>query len=327
MAEWLIERGIGETRAARIEDGGIAEMRIIREGRGPRAGEVWDARLTAKLGARRGIVLLGADEALLEPMPAGLAEGGLARVVVVREPIPERGRPRLAKVRAEGVPGASPGLIAAAAMFNPPDARVLGHGETLDDWGWDEALAEAESGLMPFPGGSLAIAPTPAMTTIDIDGDLPAVDLAMVGVRAAAAAIRRLDIGGSIGIDLPTLRDRAARQVAGGLVDALLPQPFERTAVNGFGFLQIVRPRQRASIVELVQNAPVETAALALLRVAERTPGAGPRTLTAAPRVAAWLGNRSALLTELERRIGAPVALAEDAALGLQAGHVHAAQT
>lgn len=325
MAEWLIERSIGETRAALIEAGEIAEMRIVREG-GPRAGEIWNARLTTKLGARRGIVALGDHEALLEPVPADLAEGGLVRVVVMREPIPERGRPRLAKVRAEGAAGAVPGLITVPA-FDPPGARTLGYGETLDHHGWGEAIADAESGHVAFPGGSLAIVPTPAMTTIDIDGDLPAADLAMAGVRAAVAAIRRFDIGGSIGIDLPTLRDKAARQAAGDLVDSLLPQPFERTAVNGFGFLQIVRPRPRASIIELVQNAPVETAALALLRLAARTPGAGPRTLTAAPRVVTWLRGRAALVTELERRIGAQVVLAEDAALALQAGHVHAAQS
>ncbi len=327
MAEWLIERGIGETRAAYVENGEITEMRIIRDGRGPRAGEVWDVRLTTKLGGRRGIVLLGAEEALLEPVPTGVTEGGLLRVVVTREAIPERGRPRLAKVRAEDAPGAAPGLIAAAPAFAPPGARTLGHGETLDSYGWGEAIAAAESGHIAFPGGSLAITPTPAMTTIDVDGDLPAPALAHAGVRAAVAAIRRFDIGGSIGIDLPTVRDKAARLAAGDLVDTLLPQPFERTAVNGFGFLQIVRPRERASIIELLQNAPIETAAFGLLRVAERTPGAGPRMLTAAPRIVAWLQGRAALLSELERRVGAPVVLAEDAALALQAGHVHATQS
>ncbi len=327
MDEWLIERGIGETRAALIENGEIAEMRILREADAPRSGEVWDARLTTKLGARRGIVLLGANEAVLEPLPAGLAEGGLVRVVVMREPIPERGRPRLAKVRADGVSGGSPGLVSPAPAFAPTGARVLGHAETLDDWGWGEAIAAAESGSLAFTGGSLAIVPTPAMTTIDIDGDLPAVELAMAGVRAAVQAIRRFDIGGSIGIDLPTLRDKAARQAAGDLVDRCLPQPFERTAVNGFGFLQIVRPRMRASIVELVSGARLETAALALLRLAERTPGAGRRTLTAAPPVAAWLRMHADLIAQLERRAGASVGLVEDDRLGLQAGHVHATQS
>lgn len=327
MAEWLVERGIGETRAAYVENDEIVEMRIARENAGPRLGEVWDARLTGKLGARRGIVALGPDEALLEPVPADLTEGGLVRVEVVREPIPERGRPRLAKVRAIGDAGAAPQRVSAGAGDVPTNARLLriDSDETLDSYGWAEAAEQARSGLVAFPGGSLAIVPTPAMTTIDVDGDLPLAELAMAGARAAAAAIRRFDIGGSIGIDLPTLRDKAARQAAGDLFDALLPQPFERTAVNGFGFIQIVRPRPRASIVERMQGTPVETAALALLRLAERTPGAGPRVLTAAPRVYAWLRERPALVAELERRIGAAATLAPDPALGLEAGHVHAA--
>ena len=67
----------------------------------------------------------------------------------------------------------------------------------------------------------------------------------MAGAAAAARAIRRLGIGGSIGIDLPTLAAQAERQAAAAALDAVLPQPFERTAVNGFGFLQIVRRRER----------------------------------------------------------------------------------
>ena len=107
---------------------------------------------------------------------------------------------------------------------------------------------------------------TPAMTLFDVDGSLPPAELAVAGAAAAARAIRRLGIGGSIGIDLPTLPARADRQAAAAALDAVLPQPFERTAVNGFGFLQIVRRRERPSLPELVQGDPVGAAARALLR-------------------------------------------------------------
>ena len=86
---------------------------------------------------------------------------------------------------------------------------------------------------------------TPAMTLFDVDGGLPPAALAEAGAAAAARAILRFGIAGSIGIDLPTL-PRDERQAAAAAVDAILPQPFERTAVNGFGFLQIVRRRTRA---------------------------------------------------------------------------------
>ena len=119
------------------------------------------------------------------------------------------------------------------------------------------------------------------MTLIDVDGFLPAGELALRGAAEAARAIRRLDIGGSIGIDLPTVGSKAARQEAAAAIDAALPQPFERTAVNGFGFVQIVRPRGRASLVELAQDrAPFEARAL-LRRAAFET--AGPKTPRRSP--------------------------------------------
>ena len=46
MPEWLIEEGIGETRAALIENDEIVETRIRREGVTP-AGTILEAKLAA----------------------------------------------------------------------------------------------------------------------------------------------------------------------------------------------------------------------------------------------------------------------------------------
>src|SRR3546814_20874469 len=86
-------------------------------------------------------------------------------------------------------------------------------------------------------------------------------------------SIRRLGITGSIGIDLPTMNGKAERMAAAEALDRALPQPFERTAVNGFGFMQIIRRRTRPSLPELVQADPALAAALALLRRPERQGG------------------------------------------------------
>ena len=51
LPEWLVERGIGETRCALIEDGEIVEARILLDGIA-RAGTVLQARLTS-VGDRR----------------------------------------------------------------------------------------------------------------------------------------------------------------------------------------------------------------------------------------------------------------------------------
>jgi hypothetical protein len=162
------------------------------------------------------------------------------------------------------------------------------------------------------------------MTLFDVDGALAPAELAVAGAAAAARAIRRFGIGGSIGIDLPTL-PKAERHAPADAVDALLPQPFERTGVNGFGFLQIVRRRERVSIPELVQLMPAPAAARALLRRATRSQGHGTRTLTAAQSVIAEIEAHPEWTQELARRLGTPIRLQADPRLAISAGHVHSA--
>ncbi|MBU1258905.1 MAG: ribonuclease, partial [Alphaproteobacteria bacterium] len=98
--------------------------------------------------------------------------------------------------------------------------------------------------------------------------------------------------------------------------------PFERTAVNGFGFLQIIRKRERANLIELLRADPVETAALALLRRAERHGNGGAVTLTAAPAIIDLLHRKSDWIEQLAKRRGGAITLTADATLALGAGHV-----
>ena len=115
------------------------------------------------------------------------------------------------------------------------------------------------------------------------------------------------------------------RQAAAAAVDAILPQPFERTAVNGFGFLQIVRRRERPSLPELLRADPVGAAARALLRRAGRL--AGPVTLARRARESiAALEARPDWLAALARRIGGAVALRAEPGLAISAGHVQSRQ-
>ncbi|MGQ0589178.1 MAG: ribonuclease [Sphingosinicella sp.] len=322
MAEWLHAEGIGEDRAILVENGEIVEAAVELPGR-VKAGAVLPARLVKVLvPGRSGITALGDEEALLEPIAAGLSEGADFHAEVVREAIPEAGKTKLAKVRAtDGPLGNAPTLAertgAVAVSISDPDL--------FEQAGWSELLEEAATGEIAFPGGALRMSLTPAMTLFDVDGQLPPAELAEAGAAAAARAIRRFGIAGSIGIDLPTVGDRAARQRAAAAVDAILPQPFERTAVNGFGFLQIVRRRERPSLPETVQADPVGAAARALLRRAERA-GPGPLTLHAAPAVVARIEAVPAWLALLERRAGAAVALRGEAGLAISAGHVQSRQ-
>jgi hypothetical protein len=311
LAEWIYEAGIGEERAALIEDGVIVEARTDRSDGRLRAGDVLAGRLKRKAGrAGRGEVeLRDGATALLAPVPPELTEGAPVVVEIVREAIPERDNPKLPLARAANEPARpAPTLRESLDNSGIPVRIVPPHGpDLLEEAGWSELLEQAESGLMPFPGGLLRIALTPAMTVIDVDGELAPAELAVRGATAAGQAIRRFDIGGSIGLDLPTLPDKRARQAAADAVDAALPQPFERTAVNGFGFLQIVRRRVRPSLMELVQSDPAHAQALALLRRLEREPLPGPDSVAASAPVAQLINKRADWIAELARRRGRPV--------------------
>lgn len=333
MAEWLYEAGIGEARAALVEGDEIVEATIERDDGALRAGAIVPARLVQLLvPGRRGILALtgegGGSEALIEPLPPTLAEGGTLLVEIVREAIAEPGRPKrpLARIAPPGaVPGPGPALRSRIGGSGTAVVELAAHDpDRLEAAGWSELLEEAMTGEIAFVGGALRLALTPAMTLFDVDGPLPPAELACLGAAAAARAIRRMGISGSIGIDLPTLASRAERQAAAAQIDAIIPAPFERTAVNGFGFLQLVRRRTRESLPELLRCDPVAAAALALLRRAERTSGAGARVIVAAPAVIVLIERNAPWRELLERRLGAPVSLRTDPALAISAGHVQA---
>ena len=275
---------------------------------------------------RRGIVRLGDHEGLIEPLPH-CDEGGLLRVEVTRAGLHEAGRPRLAKLRqiagdADVAGEVQPGQNLAARLAGRGRMVTLsGLGEDcLEAAGWSETVEAARSGHVGFVGGLLTISPTPAMTVIDIDGPGDPETLAQAAAPAVAAAIALFDLQGSIGVDFPTLAGKATRTRIGELLDAQLPTPFERTAVNGWGFVQIVRPRHRTNFVEAVR-AP-GFAALELLRRAARS-GAGNRTLAAHPAVIVWLERRPTLIATLARTLGGDIVLHADPALAMVAGDVH----
>jgi hypothetical protein len=326
LARWLFERGIGEDRAALVENGRILEGCIEVPGR-LRAGTVAAGRLTAILEPkRRGIVTLDqGGEALLEPLPPRLTEGAAVHVEIAREALAEEGREKLPRCRVtEAEESAGPGLEQRLRSTGAQVLAVQPSGpDLLEEAGWSELLEESATGVVDFAGGSLRMSLTPAMTLFDVDGTLPPAALAVAGAEAAGRAIRRFGIGGSIGIDLPTLRDKTDRLAAAAALDAVLPQPFERTAVNGFGFLQVVRRRERASLPELVQGDLTGAAARTLLRRAERAGGSGKRTLHAHPAVIARIRQNPEWLEALARSIGADVALQAEPALAISAGHVH----
>lgn len=329
LAEWLYEDGIGERRAAMIERGRIVECHVERDGDGIAAGARSMARLLAHDAGLLVVQLPDGEQALLSHLPAGIGIGGELLIEVTRSRVRERDLSKRAKCRPahpESSQSRACTLLERIQQTGVPVKTIHPHeGDALEQAGWSEWCDVAASGIMSFPGGLLRLSLTPAMVVIDVDGRLPAAELARNGAIAAANIIRALGIGGNIIIDLPTLASKAERIAAAQAFDSAMPLPFERTAVNGYGLLQVICPRRGPSIAERWQFTPIASAALALMRRAERHSArcsASTLHLNASPAEIAWITEHPDLVDALSRRAGRPINLRSDPALGIGHGYV-----
>lgn len=315
---WLVEEGIGEDRAIRLEGGRIVAARLHWPGELV-AGTVAEAVLVSRAkGSTRGTARLeGGEQVLVDRLAPSASEGAKLRIEVTRPALGEAGRRKLAQARPTGAPlRPAPGL-AQQLRAEGQSVQVV---RSFPEGDGGELLGEALAGEVAFAGGSLLFSPTPAMLLVDIDGTLPPRTLALAAVDPLAQALRRFDVGGSIGVDFPTLPardDRKALDTALGA--ALAGWPHERTAINGFGFVQIVARLQRPSLLHRAAFQRTALSARAVLRRAERLEGAGAIELTAHPAVLAEI--EGPLAEELARRSAREVRLRADPALALAGAH------
>ena len=304
MAEWLVEEGIGEHRAVRLDGDRIVASRVEWPGE-LAVGLVADAVLVTKAaGSKRGTARFeSGEEALVDRLPTTASVGAKIRLEVTRPALGERGRRKLARARpCDAAPRPAP-TLAERLRADGHEVRIV---REFPTGGSGELLAEAFAGEVAFSGGSLQFSPTPAMLLVDVDGTLSPRELALAAVEPLAAALQRFDVGGSVGIDFPTLGAKADRQaVDAALSDALADWPHERTAMNGFGFVQLVARLERPSLLHRAAFQRAGLASRKLLRQAERLEGAGAVLLSGHPALGSQL--KPEWLAELARSTGREV--------------------
>jgi ribonuclease G len=316
LAEWYVEEGIGEHRAVRLDRDRIAEARVQWPGE-LEAGQVEDAVLLARAaGSPRGTArLAGGEEVLVDRLPASANEGAAIRLEVTRPALGERGRRKLARARPTDSAIRPAPTLAERLRAEGHQVRVVREFPAGDG---ADLLAEAFAGEVAFAGGTLQFSPTPAMLLVDVDGTLAPPALARAAVGPLAEALRRFDVGGSIGIDFPTLVNKTDRRaIDEALASALGDWRHERTAMNGFGFVQLVARLERPSLLDRATFQRAATAARALLRRAERLSGPGALLLSGHPGLEAQL--RPEWLAELGRRTGREVRWEARAGLAIEA--------
>ena len=314
MAEWLIEEGIGETRALLIEGSRVLAARLRWRGELV-AGDLLPAQLTRKQGgARRGLATLeNGAEVLVDHLHSSLTEGQAFALRISRAAIAERGRFKRAQGRyfADALPNDEAFQVETEFAAREVPAFEAGL--------WEEVWHAASSASLAFAGGEILCSATPAMTVIDIDGEGPTKELALAAVPAIARALRWFDVGGNIGIDFPSVEAKTDRRLVDEALDtALVDWPHERTAMNGFGFVQLVARLEGPSLLHRFATSRMGMCARFALRVAERAQGTGPvLLLTVHPALKAKL--KPTWLEELARRAGRQVRIETDPGLALEA--------
>ncbi len=303
---WVVEDGVGETRALLIDGDKVLAAKLRWPGELYRGQEL-PAKLASKRGARGTAITAEGRELLVDRLPREVSEGSELDLVVTRAALAERGRYKLpsARLASQLLPVTDP-IETGKRVHRFPSGM------------WEEVWQAASSGEVAFDGGSLLFAVTPAMTLVDIDGALDPRSIALAAVEPLARSLAEFDLGGSIGIDFPTLEAKAERKaVDTALGDALGDWSHERTAMNGFGFVQLVARLEGPSLLHRFATSRLGMAARMALRRAEMVEGAGMTLLTVHPALKAKL--RPEWLAEVERRTGRPLRIETDPGLAIEA--------
>jgi len=319
----------GERRAARVENGNIVEIHIQRDALWA-LGETGAGRLERKTPSVAYVVTDDGHELLLRSKISD-PEGTRVTFEVTREAIAEPGRikPTEIALRDSGV---LPSLQKDALW----DARLMAFEQPVISASIADGFDIALSGQSKCGDVTISFQRTKAGLVFDVDGIGNAFDINQVAAAEIARVLRLYQVGAMVMIDFVSMEAKAQRTQIAEIFDAAArsdARPFERTAINGYGMMQVVRARPRPSVLDHLFGTRIaalsdQTQAYWLLRAVAQSSGFGARTVTARLGVAAllesqkWAGWRAQAM----RAAGADMlVVADEKAAGY--GQVHVAQS
>ena len=320
----------GERRAAVVENGNIVEIHLQRDALWI-LGEYGAGRVDRKTPSGTYVIADDNSELLLRSK-MGAPEGARIMFEVTREAIAEPGRHKPPEIiLREGVHHEAP--IDKDALW---EARMASIGQSAINASITEGFDVAIAGQSKVGDITISFQRTKAGLVFDIDGIGDAFAINMVAATEIARLLRLYQVGAMVLIDFVSMESKAQRtQVAEAFDAASLadPRPFERTAINGYGMMQVVRARPRPSVLDHLFGTRIaalsdETQAYWLLRAVAESRGFGVRSVTARPEVATLLQSErwSAWRAAAVRLAGADmVVVADEKVTGY--GHVHVAQS
>ena len=319
----------GERRAAFVENGNIVEIHIQRDALWA-LGECGAGRIDRKTPSGAYVIADDNSELLLRSK-MGAPEGARIMFEVTREAIAEPGRNKPPEIiLREGV--CEP-LMGKDALW---EARVASLGPSAINASIAEGFDVAIAGQSQRGDVTISFQRTKAGLVFDIDGIGDAFAINMVAATEIARLLRLYQVGAMVLIDFVSMESKAQRTQIAEAFDAASvadPRPFERTAINGYGMMQVVRARPRPSVLDQLFGTRIaalsdETKAYWLLRAVAQSTGFGTRTVTAQPDVATLLqSERWAVWRATAVRLAGAdmVVVADEKATGY--GHVHVAQS
>ena len=328
MRDIAFDASPGETRAVLFEGGVAVELHIFRESNAL-PGSVIDAKIISKARGRAFLALANGEEAVIAPPPPE-PEGATVRIEIIRARLCEPGEVKLATARLSEAELSEIGEDRWRAGLCERADAVIAAGADFDDH-----FDVAHAGRSDVEGATIWFERTKAGLVFDVDGSGNAFAVNYGAAAEIARLLRLFQIGGAAMIDFIGMENKAARLTVAAAFDegsTADPRGFERTSINGYGLMQVIRAKPGPSILDTLfgtrrVSLSDETLILALLRTASRTSGAGVRrcVTTAALATQLALPVWQPLIAQTARLAGAPLEIVADASASGY-GHVHVTQ-